>query len=45
MAFFFTATPRGGSLPSETIDIIGQGSDRRNEIHYARVEMKFKQTK
>jgi hypothetical protein len=40
MSFFFTATPRGGSLPSATIDLIGQGGEQRNAIRYARIMMK-----
>lgn len=39
MSFFFTATPRGGSLPSETIDIIGRGNSDTNLVRYARIKL------
>lgn len=39
MSFFFTATPRGGSLPSTTIDMVGQGINDRNSVRYAKIKM------
>ncbi len=39
MSFFFTSTPRGGSLPSATIDLIGQSSEQRNTVRYAKIKM------
>jgi len=39
MSVFFTATPRGGSLPSSIIDLAGSGSDGRSRVRYARIKM------
>ena len=39
MSFFFTATPRGGSLPSATIDMVGQASNDRYKVRYAKIKM------
>jgi hypothetical protein len=39
LAFFFTATPRGGSPPSNTLDILGQRAGAGNTISYARIKL------
>jgi len=39
MSTFFTATPRGGSLPSTTIDLVGSSSDGMNQVHYAKIRL------
>ena len=36
---FFTATPRGGSMPSITLDLLGQQEGRPQTIGYARVRL------
>ena len=36
---FFTATPRAGSPPSATVDILGRRADGGNTIYYARVRL------
>ncbi len=36
---FFTATPRAGSRPSDTLDLLGTQTDRPNAIGYARVRL------
>ncbi len=36
---FFTATPRGGSQPSDTIDLFGIADDNPN-LRYARIQLK-----
>ena len=39
---FFTATVRGGSAPSNIIDMLGTITGQRNTISYARVRLLFK---
>jgi hypothetical protein len=36
---FFTATPRGGSAPSTTLDMLGQQAGKPQTISYARVRL------
>ena len=36
---YFTATPRAGSPPSATLDILGHRADGRNAISYARIRL------
>ncbi len=36
---FFTATPRGGSPPSTTLDLLGYRHGTQNKISYARVRL------
>ena len=42
LSMYFTATPRGGSLPSETIDLVGRavaqsGKDQKAQVRYAKI--------
>ena len=39
MSVFFTATPRGGSLPSKIIDLVGSSDDVRGQVQYAKIKM------
>jgi len=39
MSFFMTATHRGGTLPSKTIDVVGYGVNERLKVHYARIKL------
>jgi hypothetical protein len=39
MSFFMTATHRGGTLPSKTIDLVGYGANERLKVHYARIKL------
>ena len=39
MQGFFTATPRGGSAPSEVLDLLGARLDAPHTIGYARVRL------
>lgn len=39
-ASFFTATPRAGSPPSWTLDMLGTRPDASNTISYARIQLK-----
>lgn len=36
---YFTATPRGGSAPSRTLDLLGTRADTPNTIAYARIRI------
>lgn len=36
---FFTTTERGGSLPSDTLDLLGQ-DNRSNDLRYARIRLR-----
>ncbi len=36
---YFTATPRGGSAPSRTLDLLGNRADTPNTIAYARIRI------
>ncbi|MEN6402303.1 MAG: hypothetical protein ABFD94_10205, partial [Armatimonadia bacterium] len=36
---FFTTTPRGGSQPSNTLELLGPRVDTQNAIHYARIRL------
>ena len=36
---FFTATPRGGSNPSDSLDLLGTQAGRPNTISYARIRL------
>ncbi len=42
LSLYFTATPRGGSLPSETIDLVGRpatqsGNNQKAQVRYAKI--------
>lgn len=37
---FFTATPRGGSAPSNTLDLLGHRLDSPSKISYARIKLR-----
>lgn len=39
LAGFFTTTPRGGSLPSNTLELLGPRVGTQNAIHYARIRL------
>jgi hypothetical protein len=39
MSTFFTATPRGGSLPSKIIDLVGSSDNVSGQVQYAKIKM------